>query len=61
VRAAVNVDHHRVFLARLVYVRLHQPAFDFEIADALVRETLGIAPDHIRVHVGIKIGELAFA
>ena len=58
VRPAVNVDHHGILLARRVSVGLHQPPFDFQIPDALVREALGITPRHVLVHVVIEVREL---
>ena len=61
VRAAMNVDHHRILLAWAVAVRLHEPAFDLQVADALVREAIGIAPHHVRVHVVVEARELTLA
>ena len=41
VRAAVNREHQWVALARLIAVRLHQPAFDLQAADAGEPERVG--------------------
>ena len=59
VRTAMDVDYHGVLLARGVAVRLHQPAFDLQIANALVGKAIGIAPDHVLVDIVVEVRELA--